>query len=159
MQNRKLYYESNAQKYLQKEVINYMKTKPKKEMMYIAVIAVLVILVLILLSFMLPKNKKGQIYEPGVYTKELQIGDSTIEIEVSLDGRGVTSVDVADEDKESVTYALIKPSIERISKELSAGTSVEEFTFSEGSTFTEKLLLDAIEEILQKRRITDNNNP
>lgn len=156
MQNRKLYYESNAQKYLQKEVINYMKKKSKKEMVYIAVIAVLVILVLILLSFMLPKNKKGQIYEPGVYTKELQIGEFTVELEVSLDEKGVTSVDLVSGDIENTMYPLLKPSVEMISKELAAGKSVDEISSSEGSTFTEKFLLDAIEEILQKRRITDN---
>lgn len=142
-----------------------MKTKPKKGIIYLAVIAVLAILVFIIFSVMLSrKNDQAmlsqktddQVYEAGVYTKEVMIGESSVVIQVSLDERKVTSVEITGDDVVDAMYPLLNPSIERISKELSAGKSVDEITPSKGAQYTEKLLLDAIEEILQKHRITDN---
>ena len=136
-----------------------MKTKPKKEMVYIAVIAVLAIVVLMLLSAMSSQKREkedSQIYEAGVYIKEIPIGDSTIQIQVLLDEKNVTSVEVITGDMEDTMYPLLKPAAEQISEELSAGKSVDEITFSGDPSYTEKLLLDAIEEILQEHRIADN---
>lgn len=138
--------------------INYMKTKSKKEMVYIAVIAVLVILVLILffvMSSQKTEKKNSRIYEAGMYTREITIGDSTITIQVLLDEKNVTSVEVISGDIEDAMYPLLKPVAEKISKELSAGKSVDEITLSEESLYTEKLLLDVISEILQEHRIAD----
>lgn len=142
-----------------------MKTKPKKGILYLAVIAVLAILVFIIFSVMLSrKNDQAtlsqktdeQVYEAGVYTKEVMIGESSVVIQVSLDERKVTSVEMISDDVVATMYPLMEPSVERISKELSAGKSVDEITLSEEAQFTEKVLLNAIEEILQKCRITDN---
>lgn len=136
-----------------------MKTKPKKWMVYIAVIVVLAILVLMLLSAIFSQKREkedNQIYEAGVYIKEIPIGDSTIQIQVLLDEKNVTSVEVISGDIEDAMYPLLKPVAEQISEELSAGKPVDEITFSGDSSYTEKLLLDAVEEILQEHRIADN---
>lgn len=136
-----------------------MKTKSKKEMVYIAVIAVLVILVLVLffvMSLQKTEKKNSQIYEAGIYIKEIPIGDSAIKIQVSLDEKNVTSVEMIEEDTVmSAMYPLIEPSIKKISEELSAGKSVDEITLSESGYYTEKILLDAISEILQEHKIAD----
>lgn len=94
-----------------------------------------------------------RIYKAGVYTKEIPIGDSTIAVQVLLDEKNVAFVEVIGGD--TAMYPLIEPSIKKISGELSAGKSVDEYTFSESGYYTEKILLDAISKILQEHRIAD----
>lgn len=97
-----------------------------------------------------------QVYEAGIYIREILLANSAIKIQIFLDERNVTSVEIIEEDTVmSAMYPLIEPSIKRISEELSAGKSVDEYTFSESSYYTEKILLDAISEILQEHKIAD----
>lgn len=97
-----------------------------------------------------------QVYEAGIYIKEIPLGDLAIKIQVSLDEKNVTSVEMIEEDTVmSAMYPLIEPSMKRISEELSAGKSVDEITLSESGYYTEKILLDAIREILQEHKIAD----
>lgn len=142
-----------------------MKTKQKKELMCLAAVVVLAILVFIIFFIMLlRKNDQAtlsqktddQIYEEGVYTKEVMIGDSSVVIQICLDEKNVTSVEMISDDVVDAMYPLARPSIEKISKELSAGNSVDEIPLSEDSQYTEILFLNVIEEILQEHRVIDN---
>ena len=100
--------------------------------------------------------KDKQLYEAGIYIREIPLGDSAIKIQIFLDERNVTSVEIIEEDTVmSAMYPLIEPSMKRISEELSAGKSVDEITLSESGYYTEKILLDAISEILQEHKIAD----
>ena len=101
------------------------------------------------------KEKTGSdtasIYTPGVYTSQIELGDTTLNLEVAVDADQIKSVALVNME-ESVTtmYPLVKPSLESIEKELIAGTSLDDIPLSEKSKYTESLLIEGIRTALEK---------
>ncbi len=131
-----------------------------KELIYTAIFAGLGILLIVLLVIMfLPSGSKKEktgastasIYTPGVYTSQIKLGDTTLNLEVAVDADQVKSVALINME-ESVTtmYPLVKPSLESIEKELIAGTSLDDIPLSEKSKYTESLLIEGIRTALDK---------
>ena len=130
-----------------------------KELIYTAIFAGLGILLIVLLIIMfLPdksnKEKTGstkQIYTPGVYTSQIKLGDTTLNLEVAVDADQVKSVALVNlEESVTTMYPLVKPSLESIEKELIAGTKLEDVPLSDKSKYTESLLSDGIRTALNK---------
>ena len=130
-----------------------------KELIYTAIFAGLGILLIVLLIIMfLPdksnKEKTGsskQIYTPGVYTSQIKLGDTTLNLEVAVDADLVKSVALVNlEESVTTMYPLVKPSLESIEKELIAGTKLEDIPLSDKSKYTESLLIEGIRTALNK---------
>ena len=119
-----------------------------KELIYTAIFAGLGILLIVLLIIMfLPK----QIYTPGVYTSQIKLGDTTLNLEVAVDADLVKSVALVNlEESVTTMYPLVKPSLESIEKELIAGTKLEDIPLSDKSKYTESLLIEGIRTALNK---------
>ncbi len=134
-----------------------------KELIYTAIFAGLGILLIVLLIIMfLPsgsqsektgKNTAGT-YTPGIYTSQIALGDTTLNLEIAVDADQIKSVALVNME-ESVTtmYPLVKPSLEAIEKELIAGTSLDDIPLSEKSKYTESLLIDGIRTALEKAAV------
>ena len=56
----------------------------------------------------------------------------------------------------STMYPLMEPTVEKISKQLAAGSSIEEIALSEESQYTEKLIVEAVSEMMQEHRVEGN---
>mgnify|MGYP004498463771 CR=1 FL=1 len=132
-----------------------------KELIYTAIFAGLGILLILLLVFMfLPsqssKEKKehtGSTYTPGIYTSQIKLGDSTLNLELVVDADQIKSVSLVNLEKSvSTMYPLVKPSLESIEKELIAGTSIDDIPLSEKSKYTESLLIEGIRTALSKAK-------
>lgn len=132
-----------------------------KELIYTAIFAGLGILLILLLVFMfLPsqssKEKKehtGSTYTPGIYTSQIKLGDSTLNLELVVDADQIKSVSLVNLEKSvSTMYPLVKPSLESIEKELIAGTSIDDIPLSEKSKYTESLLIEGIRTALNKAK-------
>ena len=54
----------------------------------------------------------------------------------------------------SAMYPLMEPTVEKISKQLAAGNSVEEIALSEESQYTEKLIVEAVSTMMQEHRVS-----
>lgn len=131
-----------------------------KELIYTAIFAGLGILLIILLVIMfLPsgssKEKTGSaassLYTPGIYTSQIQLGDTTLNLEIAVDADQIKSVALVNlEESVTTMYPLVKPSLEAIEKELIAGTSLEDIPLSEKSKYTESLLIEGIRTALDK---------
>ena len=130
-----------------------------KELIYTAIFAGLGILLIVLLIIMfLPdksnKEKTGstkQIYTPGVYTSQIKLGDTTLNLEVAVDADQIKSVALVNlEESVTTMYPLVKPSLESIEKELIAGTKLEDVPLSDKSKYTESLLIEGIRTALNK---------
>lgn len=131
-----------------------------KELIYTAIFAGLGILLIILLVIMfLPSgssdettgNADSSIYTPGIYTSQIQLGDTTLNLEVAVDADQIKSVALVNlEESVTTMYPLVKPSLEAIEKELVAGTSLEDIPLSEKSKYTESLLIEGIRTALDK---------
>lgn len=130
-----------------------------KEIIYTAIFAGLGILLIILLIFMfLPdKEKKDGAandtakYTPGVWTSELTIGETSLNIEVIVDENHINSVNITNLNETVATsYPLLKPSIEDIEAQLCKTGDVDSVKLSESSKYTQTVLLDAIKITLEK---------
>lgn len=131
-----------------------------KELIYTAIFAGLGILLILLLVFMFLPSKSsddtkteqtGVTYAPGVYTSQVKLGESTLNLELVVDADQIKSVSLVNLDKSVTTmYPLVKPSLETIEKQLVAGTSLEDIPLSEKSKYTETLLIEGIRTALDK---------
>ena len=144
-----------------------------KEVVYTAVFVGIGVLLLIVLFFMFgrqnsPKSESTQstinnesstykndaIYRAGIYESQFVIGEKTINLEVALDEEQVKSVKVKNLDESVETmYPLMKSAVKDVSKQLSAGVSIDEVVLSKNSMYTEKLILDAVKAVLDEQRL------
>lgn len=135
-----------------------------KELIYTAIFAGLGILLILLLVFMFfpskssdeKKASNNNIYIPGVYTSQIKLGDSTLNLELVVDAEQIKSVSLVNLEKSVTTmYPLVKPSLESIEKELVAGKSLDDIPLTEKSKYTESLLIEGIRTALNKA-LTNN---
>lgn len=137
-----------------------------KELIYTAIFAGLGILLILLLIFMFfPSGKDSETssdaaqtgrYNPGVYNSQIELGDSTLNLEVTVDADQVKSVSFVNlEESVTTMYPLVKPSLENIEKELIKGTDIDKIPLSDKSKYTESLLIEGIRAALDKA-LTDS---
>lgn len=133
-----------------------------KEIIYTAIFAGLGILLLVILFFMFwpdgkdekaehTENETSAIYDAGVYNSEIAIGDSVINLQVTLDKDHVKSVEMTNlDDTVSAMYPLMQPSVESISNQLAAGVSIDEVVLSDDGQYTEKMILSEVDKVLDE---------
>lgn len=133
-----------------------------KEIVYTAIFVALGILLIVLLVFMFMPDKKqnadqsadASVYVPGVYTTQLSLGDTQVNMEVVVDKNHINSVALVNIDETVTTmYPLVKPAVNTISEQLSAGKTLDEIELDENSKYTQTLLVEAIETALDKAEV------
>lgn len=151
-----------------------------KELIYTAIFVALGILLLILLFFMFWPDKEKEagstasnavssttaeetadagLYRSGVYTSELSLGNSTINLQVTLDTDRVKSVELVNlDDSVSTMYPLLQPAVEDISNQLAQNVSPEEVVLSDDSQYTQQMILDTISGILDEASQTTTSD-
>lgn len=131
-----------------------------KKMIYggiFALIAIIILVVLLVLYW--PGRDENQalslnygtekVYEAGVYTKELQLGDTLVNLQLTLDEERVKSLEIVNlEESVETMYPLMKPTVEKISQQLTAGKGMDEIVLSEDAQYTEKILVESVSEML-----------
>lgn len=130
-----------------------------KKMIYGGIFALvaIIILVVLLVLYWPGKSQKDlsldygaeEIYEAGVYTKELKLGDASVNLQLTLDENQVKSLELVNlEDSVETMYPLMKPTVEKISEQLTAGKGMDEIVLSEDAQYTEKILVESVMEML-----------
>lgn len=95
-------------------------------------------------------------YIPGVYTSSLVLSNSSMEIQVCVDGNHINSISIENMDEAVPTmYPLMENSMNDISNQIVNSQSLENITYSQDSQYTYMILLDAIETTLNKARKTN----
>jgi len=98
----------------------------------------------------------GPLYYPGVYTTTMEMNDTTIHLEIVCDENHINSVRLINLDEAIETmYPLLTPALEDLELQLSLDVPVEELKFTAGSTYTQTLLVEAIELTLAKAEVTE----
>lgn len=135
-----------------------------RKLIYTAIFVGIGIIALIFLIIMLSSDKGGKErksasvteemehkYEAGVYTKEIQIGDATVNLQLSLDENNVKSIELVNLDESVETmYPLMQPTVEKISKQLAAGRGMEEIVISKESQYTEKIIVETVSKMMEE---------
>lgn len=95
------------------------------------------------------------LYTPGVYTSSISIGDTLVHLELVCDDNHINSVRLINLDEAVTTmYPLLHPALEALELQLSKDIPLEELTLTEGSQYTQNLLIEAIENTLSKAELT-----
>ena len=139
-----------------------------KELIYTIIFVVLGILLLLLLLYMFlpekeePNASKGttmtetatvtetSAYIPGVYTSTVQLGESTLEVQVTVDSTHICDVSINNLSEAVTTmYPLLTPALDEIKEQLPKVSSVDELTCSADSKYTSVILTQAIKNALE----------
>jgi uncharacterized protein with FMN-binding domain len=129
-----------------------------KELVYTAIFAALGIFLLLLLIFMFLPDKEEDAaetkqYVSGVYSSSVQFNDSTIDVEVVIDNNRINAISLVNLDETvAAMYPLMQPALDSISQQIYETQSTENITYSQDNQYTSMLLLDAIENALEKAR-------
>lgn len=127
-----------------------------KELIYTALFVCLGIILVLLLVFMFAPEEKSVntsagVYTPGVYTSTITLGDTSLDVAVSVDESHITSVSLNNL-TESVTamYPLLEPSLEDINAQLENISSIDDLELDSENKYTGLILQQAIKNALQK---------
>lgn len=140
-----------------------------KELIYTGIFAILGLLFLILLIMMfLPDKDKetasnptpepdvtetASLYIPGIYTTELVLGSQSIDVEVIVDKDSITSIRMVNlNDAVTTMYPLLQPTFDSICEQVYSRQSLENITYTADSKYTSLVLLEAIQNSLDKAK-------
>ena len=121
-----------------------------KEIIYTVIFAVLAIVLILLLIFMFrPGHHSGsndkKIYTPGIYTSDITLNNTALEVEVTVDETHINSIRFTNlNDSITTMYPFIEPAIE----------DIENIQYSSDTPYTSQLIVQAIENALKKAETT-----
>ncbi|MBQ8148367.1 MAG: hypothetical protein IJ040_06220 [Lachnospiraceae bacterium] len=130
-----------------------------KELIYTIIFVVLGILLLLLLLFMflpdkgeqpLPETTEAATYIPGVYSSTVQLGESTLDVQVTVDSNRICDVSIVNLNETVTTmYPLLTPALDEINSQLPDIESADELAGSADSQYTSVILIQAIKNALE----------
>lgn len=130
-----------------------------KEVIYTGIFVVLVVVLAVLLFLMFGKNKNADpasadaIYHAGVYTSPITLNDNTFDVEVKVDENHINSISLVNlSETTTAMYPLVEPALDALSDQIYTSQSTENITYSEENKYTSMLLLEAIDNALDKAR-------
>lgn len=139
-----------------------------KELLYTGIFLVLGVLFVVLLVIMfLPEHgssdessQSEHAYVPGIYTTSIQLGGSTVDVEVVVDEDHINALRLQTLDEAVTTmYPLIQPSFDELAEQIQSSQSLEGITYSDDNRYTSLLLLDAISKSLEKAAAVTEPQP
>lgn len=130
-----------------------------KEVIYTGIFVVLAVVLAVLLFLMFGKNKNADpasadaIYYAGVYTSPITLNDNTFDVEVKVDENHINSISLVNlSETTTAMYPLVEPALDALSDQIYTSQSTENITYSEENKYTSMLLLEAIDNALDKAR-------
>lgn len=129
-----------------------------KELIYTALFICLAIILILLLIFMFAPEEKSiktssGMYTPGVYTSTITLGDTALDVAVSVDQDHITSVSLNNLSESVIAmYPLLQPSVESINAQLNGLSSIDDLKLDEENKYTGLILQQAIKNALQKAK-------
>lgn len=138
-----------------------------KELVTTGIIALLGIFLIVMLILMFlpgdsdaetpmpasPYDPGESTYRPGIYTTELVLGSSSVDVEVIVDSEYITSLRlISRSDAVATMYPLLEPTFDSLCEQIYENQSLEGITYSNSSKYTTLILLEAIRTSLEKAR-------
>jgi uncharacterized protein with FMN-binding domain len=133
-----------------------------KEVIYTIIFVVLAIVLIFLLVYMFGPGKKDRetqetaLYKAGVYTSSLQFEGQTLEMQVVVDEDHINSVSLVNLDDTIATmYPLVQSSMDDISQQIYEKQSIDDISYSEENQYTATMLLNAVQNALEKAKVEE----
>lgn len=129
-----------------------------KEIIYTGIFLILGIFLVILLCHMFgnEKPKKAETtskYNPGVYSSTISLGESTLNVSVTVDEDTISGVDIENLDETITTmYPLLEPALNEINNQISVVNSIDDITYSKENQYTYIILNQAIKNALEQAK-------
>ena len=127
-----------------------------KEIIYTVIFAVLAIILILLLIFMFrpehrSASKDNRIYTPGIYTSDITLNNTALEVEVTVDESHINSIRFANLDETVPTmFPLLQPAMESIADQIIDTQSLEGLSYPEDTPYTSQVLVETIQKSLEK---------
>ena len=131
-----------------------------KEIIYAVLFAMVGILLvsLLIFGFNRKSNEKENknAYVPGAYHACLELGENTLDIEVIVNSNEIHSITMKHTSESVATmYPLMEPALEQLSAQIYEKQSLEDITYSDENRYTSMLLLNTIEQALEKAKVSE----
>lgn len=130
-----------------------------KELVYTVIFAVLGIVLILLLIYMFSPDGQEETtetmnYVAGVYTSSIIFDDQCIDVEVVVDQEKIQNISLSNLD-ETVTamYPLMEPALDNLTEQIYETQSTENLTYAEDNQYTSMVLVNAINQALDKARV------
>lgn len=134
-----------------------------KELIYTLIfIALGIILIALLLYMFSSKNKdtasaESDKYVPGVYSSTVNLGDSTLNIQVTVDKDTISNVSVFNIDEAITTmYPLLEPALDEINSQIATVDNIDDINYSSENQYTYIILNQAIKNAVDKAKVESN---
>lgn len=130
-----------------------------REVIYTALFIAFAILLLLLLVVMFRPGRKDDAketanYVAGVYTSTIELNNHAMELKVVVDEQRINAISLENLDETAATmYPLMQPALDQISQQIYEKQSIENITYEKTNQYTAMVLLNAIEEALEKAKV------
>jgi uncharacterized protein with FMN-binding domain len=133
-----------------------------KEIIYTAIFVGLgILLVTLFLVMFRPKNDVVPTsgdpvhYVPGVYSSVITLNSQDVNVEVLVDSKKITSVNLVPLSEAITTmYPLMQPAMDNLSQQIIKNQSTKNISYSAETRYTSVVLLKAVDQALAKAQIT-----
>lgn len=137
-----------------------------KELIMVGALALFAILLIVLfVTFSDQKSKPEEApsettetmaYTPGIYTSNVKLSDSVIEVQVTVDADHINSIELVNLDETVETmYPLVTPVLNDLSAQILEKQSIEGITYNPDNQYTSVVLYNAIVAALEKATVSD----
>ena len=138
-----------------------------KEVVYTAIFLALAVFMLILVITMFNKKDKDEtgaasdtaetaVYVPGVYTSSIELNDNSFDVQVTVDADHINSIELVNvSETATVMYPLMEPTLDEIAQQIYTTQSTENIAYPDDNKYTSMLLLEAIQDALDKARLPE----
>lgn len=93
------------------------------------------------------------LYTAGVYTTPVTLGDSTVDVEVTVDQNHINGIRLVNLSEAVLTaYPLVSPSLEHLTSQILETQTLEGITCPRENRYTSQILLSAISDALDLAR-------
>ncbi len=134
-----------------------------KELIYTLIFIALGIILIVLLLYMFSSKDKDitnnttDKYIPGVYSSTVNLGESTLNVQVTVDKDTISNVSVFNIDETITTmYPLLEPALDEINTQIATVNSIDDINYSAENQYTYIILNQAIKNAVDKAKTTDN---
>ena len=128
----------------------------KKEVIYTVIFAVFGVALLCLLFLMFSSGQKKEEQQPGTYTagvysSSVQLGDQILDVEVSVDADHINAIRFTNlSETVSAMYPLMQPALSDLGEQIVKKQSLDDISYSQDRQYTSMVLLEAIQNALNK---------